>query len=299
MSRLLAAWVAKPAGQVTPGEHSGPVPAVRRLSLWLIAAAMLQAVGLKSVPPVGAPWVWGAGGCLLVGLGVAYRDRDRNWWRTAVLLAYVIITLHLTRIDGDTSDAHVLELAVKLGLGLLVVPALVARRWLREPLDYRWQSGRWSGRMVAWIGVAVALAFALLWLYFHVLTPTLYRGWFLPPPGSPRRSEAMWRLFWGCNLVGAWDELCFINVIFVLLHRRIGFKEANAAQAVFFTSFLYKMAFVGWGPLIIGAFALIQAYTYKRTHSLLYIMTLHLLFDSVLFYMIVNRWYPGWGWRLG
>ncbi len=297
MSRLAAAFAGAPRGQDPADEHHGSVPPLRHISLWLLAAAMLLAIGLKSVPAPGVPWALPAALALVAGLVLAHRDADRNWWRTAVILAYVVVTLFATRIDGDTSNAHVLELAAKLGLGLLLVPTVLARWWLREPLPYRWSNGRWTPRMVMWLVAAVGMAFGGLWLYFHVLTPTLHRSWPLPPIGDPSRTEEMGRLFWGCNLVGAWDELCFINVVFVLLHRRIGFREANAAQAVFFTSFLHEMAFVGWGPVIIGVFALIQGFTYKRTHSLLYILVLHLMFDSILFFMIANRWYPGWGWH--
>jgi len=83
----------------------------------------------------------------------------------------------------------------------------------------------------------------------------------------------------------------------VLRGRHFRFAEANLAQAVFFTSFLHEMAFVGWGPVVIYGFALLQGLTYHRTRSLLYIIVLHLMFDSILFYMIANRWYPGWGWH--
>ena len=48
-----------------------------------------------------------------------------------------------------------------------------------------------------------------------------------------------------------------------------GFREALLLQAVFFTSFLHEMAFVGWGPVVIFCFALIQGFTYHRTRSLL------------------------------
>ena len=100
--------------------------------------------------------------------------------------------------------------------------------------------------MWLWLPAGFLLAFGFLWLYFKVLTPTLHHSWPLPLTGD--RSEAMWRLFWGCNFVGVWDELAFINFVFVLLCRCFGFREANLAQAVFFASFLHEMAFVGWGP---------------------------------------------------
>ncbi len=42
---------------------------------------------------------------------------------------------------------------------------------------------------------------------------------------------------------------------------------------------------------------MVQGYTYMRTRSLAYIIVLHLMIDTVLFYVIANRWYPGWGWH--
>jgi len=259
---------------------------------------MVLAIGLKSHPAyLGVPWSLPALAALGSGLVLARRDPDPRWWRTAVLLAYLIVLLFFTRIDGDTRDAHVVELLLKLGVGALLVPAFAARRWLDEPLDYQWITGRWSLRMWVWLGVGFLLAYAILGQYFTSWTPSLHESWPLPPADDPRRTEEMWRLFWGCNFVGFWDELCFVNFVFVLLARRVGLITALLAQAVFFTSFLHEMAFVGWGPVVIFAFALIQGITYHRTRSLLYVVVLHLAIDSILFYWIANRWYPGWGWH--
>ena len=282
----------------SPVQPEAPLPRTRRWSLWLLAAAMVLGIGLKSHAPIfGVPWHWLALAGLLLGLVLAHRDPDRRWWQTSVLLAYLIILLFTTRIDGDTGNAHIIELAVKLGLGALLVPALVARHWLHEPLDYQWLSGRWSLKMWVWLVVGFALAYVIMGLYFTYWTPDLHHSWPLPPPDDPSRANEMWRLFWGCNFVGFWDELCFVNFVFVLLARRVGFREALLAQAVFFTSFLHEMAFVGWGPVVIFTFALIQGFTYYRTRSLLYVVTLHLLVDTVLFFWIANRWYPGLGWH--
>lgn len=278
-----------------------PAPAptrARRASLWLVAAAMLLVIGLKSYA---APWGlpgWHVMGwpLLAASLVVARREGPTNWFRSVVLFAWLILLLFFTRIDGDTGNAHVLELSLSLGIGVLLLPALAAKYWMKEPLDYSWFSGRWSLRMWLWLPLGFVLAFGFMWLYFNVLTPDLHHSWPLPQM-QEGRTEAMWRLFWGCNFIGVWDELAFINFVFVLVHRHFPFVEANLAQAVFFTSFLHEMAFVGWGPLVIFAFALIQGLTYERTRSLFYIVILHLMIDSILFYLIVNRWYPGWGWH--
>jgi hypothetical protein len=271
------------------------VTSAQRWSLWLMCAAVVLIVALK---PDRAAWPhWNLIGwpIMVTALLISLRHPDRTWAKTSVLLAYTITLLWFTRIDGDTSNGHVLELAVKLGVGILIVPALLAKYWLRTPLDYSWFNGRWSLRMWIWLAGGFALAFTLLFLYFYHWTPALHLSWNLAAHGS--KSEALWRIFWGCNFVGVWDELAFINLVYVLLARHFRFWEANCAQAVFFTSFLYAMAFIGWGPVIIYTFALIQGFTYERTRSLAYIIILHLLVDTVLFYMIANRWYPGWGWH--
>ena len=274
-----------------------PTP-LRRASLWLVTAAMVLVIGLKSYPPPVADVPWHAFGWPLLAAGVlaAVRSGPTAWWRSTVLFAWLIGVLFVTRIDGDTGNAHVLELVLALGVGVLLLPALAARHWLGQPLDYSWFRGRWSWKMWLWLPGGFVIAFGFMWLYFNVLTPTLHHSWPLPA-GQEGRTEALWRLFWGCNFVGVWDELAFINFVFVLMHRHFKFIEANMAQAFFFTSFLHEMAFVGWGPLVIYLFALVQGLTYKRTASLFYIVILHLMIDSILFYMIVNRWYPGWGWH--
>lgn len=282
---------------LSPGQsrETVSVTPAKRISFWLLAGAMVFIVALKE-DRVGWPHWHFFGWPLMAGaLGLALFQKDRLWAKTSVLFAYTIGILWITRVDGDTSNWHVLELTLTLGVGIVLVPALLAKYWLKTPLDYQWLNGPWTIRMWIWLPLGFAIAFVLLWAYFFIWTPTLHHSWPLPLEGD--RTEALWRIFWGCNLVGVWDELAWINFVFVLLLRNFSFWEANFGQAVFFTAFLYDMAFFGVGPILIFAFALIQGFTYKRTQSLLYIVFLHLLIDTALFYMIANRWYPGWGWH--
>ncbi|MCP4197122.1 MAG: CPBP family intramembrane metalloprotease [Proteobacteria bacterium] len=276
-------------------DMSKPFFSPARVSLWLLCLAMFLIIALK---PDRVEWPhWNLVGwpVMAIGVLVSLFHHDKTWAKSCVLLAYSIVVLWFTAVDGDTGNTHIIELVIGLGIGILVVPALAAKYWLKKPLDYSWVNGRWSLKMWLWLPGGFILAFIILWIYFNILTPDLHHSWPLPLVGE--RSEAMWRLFWGCNFIGIWDELAWINFAFVLISRHFKFWEANLAQAVFFTVFLYDMAFVGAGPLIIFAFALIQGYTYHKTKSLLYILILHLMIDTILFYMIVNRWYPGIGWH--
>jgi len=180
-----------------------PVNGVMRLSLWLMAAAMLLIIGLKSIAPAVAsiPWHYMGWPLLAASIGLArWRLPHDPWWRTLALFAYLITVLFFTQIDGKTSDTHVIELALMLGVGVLLVPALLAKYWLGEALDYKWFNGRWTWQMWLWLPVGFVIAFGFMWLYFNHLTPTLHHSWPLPLTGD--RTDAMWRLFWGCNFIG-------------------------------------------------------------------------------------------------
>ena len=155
----------------SPAEPAAPVPVRRRWSVWLLAAAMVLVIGLKSYPAyLGVPWPWLALAALLPRPGCwrGPRGPTAAGGRRTVLLAYLIVVLFFTRIDGDTGNAHVLELVLKLGVGVLVVPALAARHWLGEPLDYQWFPGRWSLKMWLWLPAGFVLAYGFMWLYFNV-----------------------------------------------------------------------------------------------------------------------------------
>jgi len=95
------------------------------------------------------------------------------------------------------------------------------------------------------------------------------------------------------NGLGIWDELFFINVVFVLLRYHLPFGPANLAQAVLFTSFLFELGFTGWGPLLIFPFALTQAFVYEKTKSLGLVLVLHLILDFILFCSLLY-----WHWAL-
>ena len=102
------------------------------------------------------------------------------------------------------------------------------------------------------------------------------------------------RLFVGTNALGIWDELFFICTCFALLRRHLVDWQANLIQAVLFTSFLWELGFHAWGPLLIYPFALVQGWIFKLTGSLAYIVCVHLLFDFVLFLVLVHAHNRQW-----
>ena len=65
-------------------------------------------------------------------------------------------------------------------------------------------------------------------------------------------------------------------------------------QAVIFVSFLWELGYQSWGPLLTFPFALVQGYIFNRTRSLPYVVCTHLIFDCVLFLVLLHAHNPGW-----
>jgi membrane protease YdiL (CAAX protease family) len=101
------------------------------------------------------------------------------------------------------------------------------------------------------------------------------------------------RLFVGVNGVGLWDELFFVCTVFALLRHHFPFWTTNLLQSVMSVSFLWELGYRGWGPLPTVPFALLQAYIFQRTRSLLYVVTVHLTFDLIIFGILVHADNPG------
>ena len=101
------------------------------------------------------------------------------------------------------------------------------------------------------------------------------------------------RLFIGVNAVGIWDELFFICTVFAALRRHLADVTANVLQAIVFVSFLWELGYRAWGPVLTIPFALLQAVIFLKTRSLAYVVTVHLLFDAVVFAVLVHAHNPG------
>ena len=68
--------------------------------------------------------------------------------------------------------------------------------------------------------------------------------------------------------------------------------QANLLQMVVFVSFLWELGYQSWGPLLTIPFALLQGFTFTITRSLTYVLIVHLLFDLVVFLVIVHARTP-------
>jgi len=213
---------------------------------------------------------------------------DGELLRDLALIAAGLVAMSFVPITTDISTAHMLHMgsAMILAVG---IPYSVSRFVFKDhAVRFPVRTGQAWTRAEKWyLPAVVVLGYALLPAY--MISTGVYRNW--PAVSEP---DGIIRLFLGTNVLGIWDELFFICTVFVLLRRHLPVAQANVLQAVLFTSFLWELGFHAWAPLFIFPFALVQAFIFTRTKSLSYIVCVHLLFDLVLFLVLIHAHNRAW-----
>lgn len=243
----------------------------------LLPAALLSASGVLLFV-----FEHDAGYAVLAASLIAAAFIDRGFLKDAALIAAGMIIISLVPLNADLSLSHMALMGGALALAVLV-PWLVSRFVYREKvIRFPVRTGRkWSPVARFYLIGVVALGYFILPVY--LISTGVYQNW--PDASDP---TIFWRLFLGVNAVGIWDELFFICTTFTLLRRHFPDWLANILQAVIFCSFLWEVGYEAWGPLLTFPFAMLQGYTFKLTKSLTYVVSVHLLFDLVLFLALVH-----------
>ncbi|TFD41257.1 CPBP family intramembrane metalloprotease [Cryobacterium sp. TMT1-2-1] len=215
---------------------------------------------------------------------------NRALFRDLLLIALGLAIVSTISVEADISYPNMALMGIVLGLAVLG-PYLIARyvyrtHAIRFPIR---TEQRWSVLERWYLVIVVILGWLILPTYF--IRSGSYENW--PAVTAP---DEIGRLFVGVGFVGIWDELFFICTVFALLRRHFPDWQANLLQAVIFTSFLWELGYQSWGPLMTFPFALLQGYIFKVTKSLTYVVCVHLLFDLVVFLVIVHahtrEWLP-------
>lgn len=207
--------------------------------------------------------------------------------RDVFLVALGQFVVSLIPLHAELDDAAFVRFTLGLG-GAVVLPYVLSRFVFGDrAIRFPWRGGgRWAWWQWAWLAGVIVLGWLILPFYF--VTSGVYMNW--PVVDTP---ELIGRLFVGVGAVGIWDELFFVCTVFVLLRRHLPDLTANVLQAIVFVSFLWELGYQAWGPVLTVPFALVQGFLFLRTRSLWYIVTVHLLFDAVVFGVLVHAHNPG------
>jgi membrane protease YdiL (CAAX protease family) len=218
--------------------------------------------------------------------------RPPSLLRDLSLIAVGLLIVSAIPLKAELDNLAILRFALALG-GAVAVPYVISR-WVyrdgaaqRGAIRFPWRGGgRWTRFQWTWLVAVLLLGWLILPFYF--ITSGVYLNW--PVVNTP---ELIARLFVGVGAVGIWDELFFICTCFALLRRHFPFWQANVLQSVVFVSFLWELGYQAWGPLLTIPFALLQGFIFMKTRSLAYVVTVHLLFDAVVFLVLVHAHNPG------
>jgi hypothetical protein len=230
-------------------------------------------------------------GMLVLALILAWLfDRRRlteGLYRDLLLIATGMVIVSTISVKADISWGNFFLVGFVLAAAV-AVPYLISRYAFKDRvIRFPWRGG-WPWSRVQWGYIALVLVLGWLILPFYFITSGVYLNW--PNVVAP---DEIGRLFVGVNAVGTWDELFFILTVFVLYKRHFPVWQANLLQMVIFVSFLWELGYQSWGPLLTIPFALLQGWIYSKTKSLPYVLTVHLLFDAIVFLVIVHARNPG------
>ena len=201
-----------------------------------------------------------------------------------VLVAAILVVVS-TPINTNVDWLHMGQMGLAMALAV-AGPFFITRRIFKErhiqfPLGF----GRtWYKTEIFYVLVTAVIAYLLLPFY---LGQGSYMNWSVQLDASH-----IIRLFIGTNALGIWDELFFVGTVLALLRAHLPFIWANLVQATLFTTFLYELGFRGWGPFVIFFFTLSQGYIFSKRKSFLYIVTIHLTIDFVLFLTLIHLHHP-------
>nr|WP_213283261.1 CPBP family intramembrane glutamic endopeptidase [Cellulomonas hominis] len=222
---------------------------------------------------------------LVAGVALALAV-DRALGRDLALIGTGMAIISAISLEADLSDAGMARFTVALSLAVLVPWALSRFAFGQRAIRFPVRTGRrWGRAQLVYLLVVVVAGYLILPFYF--IGSGAYRNW---PEVTTGQEIA--RLFVGVNAVGIWDELFFVCTVFALLRQHLGLWTANVLQATVFVSFLWELGYREWGPLLTVPFALVQGWIFARSTSLTYVVAVHLLFDLVVFGVLVHAHNP-------
>lgn len=212
--------------------------------------------------------------------------RPASLLRDLSLIAIGLCIVRLIPLAAELDDWAMVRFTLALG-GAVAVPYLLSRFVYRDrATGFPWRGGsRWGRLHWSWLAAVLVLGWLILPFYF--IGSGVYQNW--PAVDSP---GLIARLFVGVGAVGIWDELFFICTVFAVLLRHFPPWLANVLQTVVFVSFLWELGYRAWGPVLTIPFALMQGGIFLRTRSLGYVVTVHLLFDAIVFAVLVHAHNP-------
>ena len=260
------------------------LPVTRQVSWGLVPALGVSASAFLIFGVQNVPVGWAV---LAASLVTAFLI-DRMLGSDLLLIGVGLGIVSTISVEANLDYPNIALMGVVLTLAVLV-PFLIDRKlYRRHTIVFPIRTGkRWSKFERFYLAFVLVAGWLILPVYF--IGSGAYLNW--PAISTP---DEIGRLFAGVNFVGIWDELFFICTVFAVFRRHFPMWQANILQAIVFVSFLWELGYQSWGPLLTAPFALLQGYIFSKTKSLTYVVCVHLLFDLVVFLVLVHAHNRDW-----
>ena len=256
------------------GERTG-----KETSLRVVPAAMVSLAGFvlfaldQSLP----------GYALLAAALAVAAFVDRLLFRDLALIAAGVAIISAVPITTDVSTSHMLVMGSAM-IAAVGIPYAVSRFATKEhAVVFPVRTGqKWTRAEKWYLPAVVVIGYALLPVY--MIRTGVYTNW--PAVHDP---EGIARLFVGTNALGIWDELFFICTVL----RAAAPTPARLAGQPAAGGPVHVVP-VGTGVQVLGArFSSTRSpccrpASSRVTKSLSYIVSVHLLFDFVLFLVLLH-----------
>jgi len=254
---------------------------------WALLPSVLLSGSALFLYPLREDWRLLGYAVLALALFAAFIIDRTKLFRDLLLIAVGMLIVSLVSVKADISWGNFFLVGFILAAAV-ATPYLISRFVFKDRvIRFPWRAGRkWTKLQWSYFAFILFLGWLILPTYF--ISSGVYLNW----PESVSSPDEIGRFLIGVNAVGTWDELFFICTVFVLFRRHFPMWLANLLQMVVFVSFLWELGYTAWGPLLTIPFALLQGFTFTITRSLTYVLIVHLLFDLVVFLVIVHARNP-------
>lgn len=214
------------------------------------------------------------------------RTRPPSLLRDLSLIAAGLLVVSVIPLKAELDNVAFVRFTLGLG-GAVVVPYVISRFVYRDrAIGFPWRGGgRWTTFQWAWLASVLVLGWLILPFYF--ITSGVYLNW--PVVNTPSSSA-------GCSSGSAPSASGMSCSSSAPSSRCCAGTSPSGRRTCCRPSCSCRSCGTRLprvGPLLTIPFALLQGFIFLRTRSLAYVVTVHLLFDAVVFLVLVHAHNPG------
>ncbi|MBI5122710.1 CPBP family intramembrane metalloprotease [Candidatus Roizmanbacteria bacterium] len=247
-------------------------------SIFILAFSAITLVALQ-IKPLG--WL-----SLGIGALITLLAKDKQFRQNIILIYLSLALLGIATISTSIEPSHMWKMGPPLILAVILPYFISKYIYKNNVIHFAFAyEKKWQLKEIGYILLTGLLVYLFLPIMLRLTNS--YQNWTIE--ANPNYLIAS---FIGINVVGIYDELFFMGTVLRILKNHLPYWAANLTQSIIFTSFLYELGFRGWFFVCVFIFAFLQGRVFYKTNSLLYLISIHLTADFILYLALIHAYYP-------